>query len=62
MRNNKVSSALSMWKENTGGIKKKFQINALRIAVSKTGKISNKIAAIETAIIKMSATTLYPIK
>jgi hypothetical protein len=41
-----------------GGIKKKFQINALKIAAHKTGKISNNMANTETVINSISATVL----
>jgi hypothetical protein len=47
---------------NLGGIKKKFHINALSAAASKTGSISNVIASNETVNNKINATTLYPRK
>jgi hypothetical protein len=47
---------------NRGGIKKKFQIKALRVAERRTGSMSNKTASSETVTNKSNATTLYPIK
>ena len=41
-----------------GGIKKKSQINALKMAATNTGKISNVMASKETVNSKMKATTL----
>jgi hypothetical protein len=43
-----------------GGIKKKFQINALNNAESMTGKMSKSMALRETTNNKIRATTLYP--
>src|SRR5688500_18752466 len=62
IKNNRVSSGSPIVKVIVGGMKKKFQINALKIAVVNTGKMSNNIANTETASNKIRATTLYPIK
>ena len=43
-------------------MKKKFQVNALRIAADNTGKISKVMASSETVTNKINATTLYSIK
>ena len=40
-----------------GGIKKKFQIKALKVAAIKTGIMSNNTARIDTANNKTSAVT-----
>src|SRR5690242_3633411 len=57
-RNISTSSALPISNVYKGGIKKKFQITALRTAASNTGKISNNIATTETVINNNSATIL----
>ena len=54
----RTSSALSIWKVKMGGIKKKFQINALNAAANKTGKISKREAKIETTISRIKAIIL----
>lgn len=51
---------LSIRNVNFGGIKKKFQTNALNSAEQRTGMMSKNIAVNETVTNKMSATTLYP--
>jgi hypothetical protein len=51
-----------MCKVSVGGMKKKFQINALSKAESMTGKISNSMAFGETTTNKIRAIALYPIK
>jgi hypothetical protein len=61
IKNISPSSGVPIYKVRMGGIKKKFQINALNNAESKTGKISNRIALTETTKRKMGATALYPI-
>ena len=61
IKNISVSSVLPIVKVNLGGIKKKFQSNALNNAARSTGKISKNIAMNETVTSKISATTLYPI-
>jgi hypothetical protein len=43
---------------NRGGIKKKFQINALKTADISTGKMSNVTARRETVTSNVKATTL----
>ena len=53
-----VSSVDDTCSVNLGGMKKKFQIKALRAAASKTGKISKVIASNETANNRINATTL----
>ena len=55
-----VSSAVSTCKVKRGGIKNTSQINALKAAEIKTGRISNVIASKETVSNKINATTLYP--
>src|ERR1035437_7233600 len=60
IKNIKISSVLPIVKVNFGGIKKKFQINALKNAARSTGKISKNIATNETVTSKINATTLYP--
>ena len=45
-----------------GGIKKKFQINALKRAERRTGRMSNKTAFTETTSSKIRAMTRNPIK
>jgi hypothetical protein len=44
-----------------GGMKKKFQINALSAADIKTGKMSNETASMETVNKSIKAVTRYPI-
>jgi hypothetical protein len=53
-----VSSVVLTCRVNRGGIKKTSQINALRKAESKTGKISNVMANKETVSSNINATTL----
>jgi len=47
-----------MCKVNWGGMKKKFQITALRKAAKSTGKISNSIATTETVSKRINAAIL----
>ena len=58
-----ISASLDalMWKVNTGGIKKKFQLRALSTAAISTGQISNNIAKIHTLSKSRSEAVLYSI-
>jgi hypothetical protein len=60
INNIKESSVEPTLNVNRGGMKKKFQINALNKAARRTGKISKNIAIRETVTNKINATTLYP--
>jgi hypothetical protein len=61
MMNISASSVLPIVKVKVGGIKKKFQTNALKRAATNTGPISKNIATRETVTNNRSATTLYSI-
>src|SRR5688500_10081489 len=60
MTNKIKSSVAPTCSVKRGGIKKKFQMNALSRADSNTGRISKEIAIKETVTSNISATTLYP--
>ena len=60
MISKKKSSAVLTWKVNRGGIKKKFQVNALNTAENSTGNMSKEIAINETVSSSIKAITLYP--
>jgi hypothetical protein len=51
----RISSLLPIWKVYSGGMKKKFQISALKTADTKTGKISHTIAMSDTVTSNISA-------
>lgn len=53
-----MSSALSMWKVYSGGMKKKFHKKALMVAATITGHTDKVMASKETTVSKISATTL----
>jgi len=56
---NKIESSVECtWKVKRGGIKKKFQMSALKIAAVSTGSISKEMAIIDTVSSKISAITL----
>jgi hypothetical protein len=57
-----LSSVVSTWIANLGGIKKKSQIRALNAAEISTGKMSKITASIDTASNSIKATTRYPMK
>ena len=56
IKNMRPSSGVSIWKVMVGGIKKKFQIRALKRADTITGRISKRMALRETAINRIRAT------
>ena len=57
IKNKMISSVDDILKVKWGGIKKKFQIPAVRIAENKTGKMSKTTASNEMFTSKINATT-----
>jgi hypothetical protein len=51
-----------MWKVKRGGMKKKFQIRALKVAAMTMGIRSKTMANMDVSINKRNATAWYPNK